>query len=90
MFFLLKAGPPPTNQYVNIIILKDIISKSICFRSTISIYLDFISVERPVKMMILMIMMVVVVVVVTVKKKIKMNSINTRFISRIVLVIISY
>lgn len=41
-------------------------------------------------MMILMIMMVVVVVVVTVKKKIKMNSINTRFISRIVLVIISY
>lgn len=92
MIFLLKAGPPPANQYVNIIILKDIISKSICFRSTISIYLDFVSVEYPVKMMILMIMMVLVVVVVVVMavKKIKINSINTRFISRIVLVIINY
>ena len=72
--------------------LKAIISKSICFRSTISIYLDFVSVERPVKMMILMIMvvvLVVVVVVVTVKKRIKINSINTRFISRIILVIIN-
>ena len=57
-----------------------------------SIYLDFVSVECPVKMMILMLMMVLVVVVVVVMavKKIKINSINTRLISRIVLVIISY
>lgn len=42
-------------------------------------------------MMILMIMVVlVVVVVVTEKKRIKINSINTRFISRIILVIINY
>ena len=48
--------------------------------------------EYPVKMMILMIMMVLVVVVVVVMavKKIKINSIDTRFISRIVLVIINY
>lgn len=79
----MKNSPP--NQYINIILLKGIISKSIYFRSTISIYLEFLSVEHPVKMMMMMTMLVVVI-----KKKIKINSINTRFISRIVLVIINY
>lgn len=80
----MKNSPP--NQYINIILLKGIISKSIYFRSTISIYLEFLSVEHPVKMMMMMMTMLVVVI----KKKIKINSINTRFISRIVLVIINY